>query len=199
MGPGQPALVLSEGGRDRKVIVLASGFWRWAARDGDGRDVYRRLWSGVAGWLLASDPRSAAPEVRPDRWVTPRGEAVRWWIPGTPTDTVHLQVRDDTLVVTDTLVSAARSVVTGVLPPGRYTFRARSVSGSVGEGRFDVTARSDELLPRAAAPEVPSGTVSPRFAAEGGSGPLRTRAWPYLLILALLSLEWVGRRRVGLR
>lgn len=203
VGPGQPALVLSDEGRDRKVTVLASGFWRWAARDGDGRDVYRRLWSGVAGWLLASDPRSAAPEVRPDRWVTPRGEAVRWWIPGTATDTVHLQVLADTLVVTDTLVCAASSVVTGVLPPGRYTFRARSVSGSVsgsvGEGRFDVTARSDELLSRAAAPEVSTGTVSRGLAAEGGSGPLRTRAWPYLLILALVSLEWVGRRRVGLR
>jgi hypothetical protein len=32
-----------------------------------------------------------------------------------------------------------------------------------------------------------------------GGRPLRTSAWPYLLLLAFLSLEWVGRRRAGLR
>ncbi|HSG07867.1 MAG TPA: hypothetical protein VLA36_05905 [Longimicrobiales bacterium] len=199
VGPGQPALVLQERGRDRKVVVLATGFWRWAARDGEGRDAYRRLWSGVAGWLLASDPRSAAPDVRPERWVTPRGEPVRWWIPGNGRDTVRLQILEDTSVVVDTLVVSAGSVETPVLPPGLYGFRAESSSASVGEGRFDVTARSDELFPLPAAPEVPAGAGVSQPAGPGESRPLRTLAWPYLLILALLFLEWVGRRRVGLR
>jgi hypothetical protein len=29
--------------------------------------------------------------------------------------------------------------------------------------------------------------------------PLRTRPWPYLLVIALLCGEWIGRRRSGLR
>ena len=199
VGPGQPALVLKDAGRDRKAVVLATGFWRWSAREGEARDAYRRLWSGVAGWLLASDPRSVAPEVRPDGWVTPRGDAVRWWIPSTLGDSVHLQVLAADSVVRDTVVASASTVTTGVLPPGRYTFRATSDSEAVGEGRFDVAARSDEMLPRPEAPEVPAGTVIPQLAGQGDRRPLRTRAWPYLLLLVLLSLEWVGRRRAGLR
>lgn len=199
VGPGQPALVLNDVGRGRRAVVLANGFWRWAARDGEGRDAYRRLWSGVAGWLLASDPRSAAPEVRPDRWVTPRGEPVGWWIPGTPGDSVRLRILADSTVVADTVVPAGGSVVTGVLPVGEYVFRAESDSASMGEGRFDVSARTDELLHRAAAPEVAPTAAAPQLAGPGGGRPFRTRSWPYLLLLALLCLEWVGRRRAGLR
>jgi hypothetical protein len=199
VGPGQPALVLRESGGDRRVAVLAAGFWRWAARDGDGRDAYRRLWSGVAGWLLASDLRTAAPEVRPEQWVFSRNQTVRWWIPGPADDSVRIQVFADSTVLRDTVVATASTAATGTLPPGLYTYRATSGSVEAGAGRFDVTPRTDELLAQALVPEAPETSSSPLAAGAGGGHPLRTEAWPYLLLLTLLSLEWIGRRRAGLR
>lgn len=119
----EPALyLLSEEGR-RVAIVAATGFWRWAMRD-DAREVYRRLWSSVAGWLLAG-PERAAPE--------PSGPAA------TP---------------------------------------------------------SRELAAAAAALEGSDNRV---VGAGGDVVPLRTLPWPYLAIVALLSAEWYGRRRSGLR
>jgi hypothetical protein len=35
--------------------------------------------------------------------------------------------------------------------------------------------------------------------AEPAGTPLRTRPWPYLLVIGLLCGEWIGRRRSGLR
>jgi hypothetical protein len=34
---------------------------------------------------------------------------------------------------------------------------------------------------------------------ERPGSPLRTRPWPYLLVIGLLCAEWIGRRRSGLR
>lgn len=198
LGPGQPALVLTDVGNRRTAVVLASGFWRWAARDGSARDAYRRLWSGVAGWLLSSDPLAITPEVRPVRWVNPVAEAMAWWVPGSLGDTVRLQVMSDSVVVVDTVLAAGEAH-TGALPSGTYSFRAEGSSGARGEGRFDVTARSDEMFPLPWVPDVSDGAQQAPTAGRSGGGPLRTHPWPYLLLLAFLSLEWVGRRRVGLR
>ena len=87
----------------------------------------------------------------------------------------------------------------GVLAPGTYAFQAEARGESVGEGRFDVEARTDEMRPPARAPEPALDAEASVVAAARGGRPLRTSPWPYLLLLALLCLEWVGRRRVGLR
>ena len=64
---------------------------------------------------------------------------------------------------------------------------------------WEVTGWSgDRMLGVADLPPVAGGLVD----AEDGGGagrPLRTSPWPYLLILVLLSAEWVLRRRRGLR
>jgi hypothetical protein len=197
-GPGQPALLLDRTGTSRRAVVLASGFWRWTARSGEGRDAYRRLWSGVAGWLLAQDPATVAGDVRPESWVVARGDAVRWWVPGAEGDSVRLEVRDSARVVVDTLLAAGSGRSVGPLPPATYRFSASTPDGTVAEGRFDVEARTTEMLPRPTTPEAASPARSASMVGSTGR-PLRTSPWPYLLILALLSVEWVARRRAGLR
>lgn len=192
-------MVLDRSAGRRRAIVLARGFWRWGARDGSGRDVYRRLWSGVAGWLLASDPATLTAEVRPDRFVVPRGSTVRWHVPGAPGDSVRLELSDSTGVLADTVLVAGASRGFGTLPPGSYRYAALAAGDTVGSGRFDVEARTDELLPRPSRPEAPTRERAAGLMGEGGGSPLRTSPWVYLVILVLLSAEWIGRRRAGLR
>jgi hypothetical protein len=199
-GPGRAALLLDRSGGGRRAVALASGFWRWDARAGAPREAYRRLWSGVAGWLLAEDPAGAAVEVRPERWVGPRGEPVSWWIPGPAPDSVRLEIFDSTDAVSvDTTLATGVEGSTPPLPEGTYRYRATAGDEVRGEGRFDVEARSEEMLPLAVAPRPSPGPEhGPRAAGPGGR-PLHAGPWPYLLVLLLLSAEWVGRRRAGLR
>jgi hypothetical protein len=181
-------------------VALASGFWRWNARAGAPREAYRRLWSGVAGWLLAGDPAGAAVEIRPERWVGPRGEPVTWWMPGSTPDSVRLEIFDSTgAVAVDTTLATGGDASTRPLPEGTYGYRATSENGVRGEGRFDVEARSEEMLPLAVAPRPPAAPDRGPRAAGADGRPLRTGPWLYLLVLLLLSAEWVGRRRAGLR
>lgn len=199
-GPAAPGIVLEQGNGGRRAVVLASGFWRWAARDGPPRDAYRRLWSGVAGWLLAGDPLAGGLEVRPEAWVNPPGEGIAWRIPGEEGETVRLEVLDDGgRAVADTVLPTGGSALLPPLAPGTYRYRAEGPDQVLGEGRFDVERGSEEMLPRPWTPDV-VGVVEARGQGPGSRGrPLRTSPWPYLLLLLLLSVEWVGRRRAGLR
>lgn len=199
-GPGRPVVYLQATPGGRRAVALASGFWRWAARDGAARDSYRRLWSGVAGWLLAGDPQGPVTELRPERWVVPAGESPAWWVPGDAGDTLRLEVVDaaDDVVV-DTVLTPG-TALTPPLAPGTYAFRGWAGDDPAGEGRFDVAATSEEMLPAAHTPDAQVASVVRPGAVGGASGgPLRRGPWPYLLLLLLLSAEWVGRRRVGLR
>jgi hypothetical protein len=201
-GPPEAALQLDEREGGRVAVGLAQGFWRWAARE-DGRDVYRRLWSGVAGWLLAGE--GAVPlEVRPTQWVVPRGEPVLWSVPADSIPRTLVVTLGDSVVWQGPLderdVPSTSS--TGVLPPGSYAYRVESAAGTpVGEGgRFDVAAATLEM---ASLPLVPAsdedGTFSAGAEVERPGSPLRTQPWPYLLVIVLLCAEWIGRRRSGLR
>jgi hypothetical protein len=178
-------------------VVLASGFWRWAARD-NGRDVYRRLWSGVAGWLLAGEGGTAL-EPRPTQWVVPRGEPVVWSVPVDST-TRRLVVSVGDSVVVDVPLVTEGSQSTGVLRPGSYAYRVQRGSDEVvASGRFDVAEATLEMAPMATVPAVSEAGESPPDGERRPGSPLRTRPWPYLLVIGLLCAEWIGRRRSGLR
>jgi hypothetical protein len=199
-GPSTPGLVLRAAEGRRTAVILASGFWRWAARGGTGLETYRRLWSGVAGWLLAADADLAASRPRPEKWVFGRDETVTWRVPGQVGDSMVVAISSDGELVTELALPAGTGVPTGPLPPGSYTYRFGDPGDPLLEGRFDVAARTDEL---AIAPARMDGLNDPGEGSGGGepeSGrPLRTASWPYLLALGLLCVEWIGRRRAGLR
>jgi hypothetical protein len=201
-GPFVPALLLARQGGRRRAVVLASGFWRWSAREERGREAYRRLWSGVAGWLLEEDPDAATPEARPVRWVFQRGEEVRWRIPGGAGDSARLSLVADADTVLDTLLAAGPAVPVRTLPPGSYGFTVAGPGNASVKGRFDVEGRTTEMLPVRWVPDSTHAPGAARPSADAppaGSRPLHLFPWPYLAILALLCAEWVGRRRVGLR
>jgi hypothetical protein len=198
-GIGAPAaaLHLDTSGGERRVLGLASGFWRWAMREGAGRDAYRRLWSGVAGWVLADDSM-VPPEPRPLRWVFERGDPVIWSLPRDSTS-VRINVLRGDSVVADTVFRGGTSPSLGVMDPGPYRYQALNAAGEVlSAGRFDVSAVSSEMIPTSTLPEVMTPGVSVLVEGPGGR-PLRTSPWPYLLLITLLCGEWVARRRTGLR
>jgi hypothetical protein len=80
-GPADPAMLMTTDGPRRRVTVLTAGYWRWAFRPGAGRVAYRRLWSALGGWLLANEPLSGGPGVRPTQAVSPVGSLQEWRSP----------------------------------------------------------------------------------------------------------------------
>lgn len=197
-GPLEAALHLEEGPGGRTAVLLASGFWRWAARP-SGREAYRRLWSGIAGWLLTGESVAGA-QPRPTRSVVERGRPVAW---SAPSDSVERRVvitRGDS-VVTEVDTRGRGAFETGVLPPGRYAYRVSDAAGdSLAAGRFDVSESTEEMTPAPmAAEDVDAASAEGGTREDDPGSPLRTEPWPYLLVIGLLCGEWIGRRRSGLR
>ncbi len=219
-GPMEAGLVLEENGGRRRAVVLASGFWRWAFREGSDREAYRRLWAGVAGWLLASAPQEGAAPVRPEKRVWSSREPMEWRAPGligrevsfrlSVDDSVNGSangstgdsVGDSVVLDTTVVVDGAGLIRTRALPVAEYSYLITlpGEDGSIGSGRIESERHSLELIRQPV-------DISPREAG-GGAGatsrarlgpPLRTHPAPYILILVLLSAEWIGRRRGGLR
>jgi hypothetical protein len=183
--------------------MLANGFWRWGFREGPARDTYRRLWSGVAGWLLADAPAVGGAFVRPSLRVVPRGQAVQWSAATLTGEDVHLTIRhgDSTVVDSTFAVPQDGAFQSGTLPPGSYAYVASSPArDGDAQGVFDVEAHSAEL---SHPPARHLSAVTPVAAAELdqalGRRPLRTHPLPYFLLLGFLCGEWIGRRRQGLR
>ncbi len=198
-GAGAPESVfgLVDRPEGRVAIALASEFWRWAMRD-HGREPYRRVWSGIVGWLLA-DEEVAAAEPRPAEWVVARGENVSWSLVG-DTTSLRLLVEGSDGVLTDTTVTGTGTASTPALPPGSYEYSVLGQQGdTVSQGRFDVARGSLEMLPAPQAPELPLQAAAMGAATDAPGRPLRTSPWPYLLLILLLCGEWIGRRRSGLR
>ena len=83
-------------------------------------------------------------------------------------------------------------------PDGEPPPDARAVPDTV-SGSFRVEAFTDEML-RLPTPAA-ALTAPVRAGAEAGAGSRPLRTWPglYLLVLAAVLAEWIGRRRAGLR
>lgn len=201
-GVGEPeaALVLRDEGRRRVAAVLARGFWRWAFRDGAPRESYRRLWAAVGGWILSGESLAGGPGVRPAMPVFGAGAPIRWRGRGYEGEEVALSVRDSaSSPVFDTVTSipAGALFTTPPLSPGRYEFTV--AASDTADGSFDVEPFTDEMLHRELSPDELTVLPGERGSREGSGRPLRTRPWPYLLVIGLLCTEWIGRRRAGLR
>ena len=175
----------------RRLVVAASGLWRWRARGGPARDAYDALWGAIADWStsVAVDARPALPV---KRWLR-EGDPIAWQRTGTDSVVaVTLRSAGDTVTRSVTLRFAgdARTATTPALPAGRYAAAMRGGSAS-----FIVNA-SEELLPS----RPSSHTVAPGSAPRGvPAPPVGERWWAYVLALAALCGEWIIRRRVGLR
>ena len=211
-GAARPLFLLRQDGERRVALALASGFWRWAMRPQEGRDVYRRLWAGISAWLLEDEIQVAGMDVRPEERVAPWGEPVAWRAMGWEGQELALDLErlreGEVADVMERVVEVGQDGRFSLEVPESGTYRYRVLEGSdgeevvVGEGRFDVLRTStelsvspvgtEELLPEGEDWVVSEARASPGFR-------LRTHPGPWVLLISLLCLEWVGRRRVGLR
>lgn len=203
-GEPTPAVILGRNGGRRFAIAAAEGYWRWAFRDGGGRQLYRALWTGVAGWLAERQP-TAALGLEPVKRVVARGESLRWKAPeGSDSLSIELRVESGVAFLHETAVAGDSLVAR--LPPGRYRYRAQAYrSGrvaSAADGPVEVEEFSAELLPR---PQPDLGSAEEARREGAGARPsqgvrgLATLGWPYLILIALFCAEWALRRWSGLR
>src|SRR5690606_24394012 len=112
-GPTTPVAVAGERSGRRWAVALADGYWQWAFRGGEARQVYRRLWAALGGWLAHEERTIAATAVRPIDRTAPRGEQVRWVAPGLAADSIAFRIAAaDSTVAMDTVVPMLRGDTT---------------------------------------------------------------------------------------
>jgi hypothetical protein len=178
-------------GRLRSVTVAVDGLWRWAFRGGPSEQSYRTWVAATASWLLggADSVRGVAAPVRA---VVQNGRPLifEWTGAGPPAPT-QVVWADTGGTRTDTLRfdGAGRAEVR--LPPGQYRYRLERGGG----GTVAVEEYSDELLP---AP-VTLSTRAARVPLPRRVTAARDWLWLFGIAVAALSLEWLARRRLGLR
>ncbi|MGD2218534.1 MAG: hypothetical protein PVJ64_17380, partial [Gemmatimonadales bacterium] len=180
-------------------IACAEGHWRWAFRRGAGRQLYRTLWTGVAGWLL-SGRDGAGPALQPLRRAVERGEALAWVVPSR-VDSLVVEVADQDSTVVWAGRAGAADTLRVSLPPGRYRYRARAHTAerlTTATGPAEVEVFTRELLPAVTALVEPAESTAAGDGDVGRRG-LATLGWPYLVLIALFCAEWAVRRLIGLR
>jgi len=209
-GTAVPAFSWIEDGAQRRVVARAEGFWRWGMRDGAPRELYRRLWSGVVAWLLEPLPGARAmgmgpveSEVEPGRPIDFRAGLLA----GGTVELVWTEAGSDSLPTlrSDTLAvdSIGRAVAPPFSSPGVLGWRATGTSDGdsiAASGLLIVQGPGDELrISR-------DTTLAEDLRALGSDAellragrPVRSHPVPWILLVLLLSVEWIGRRRSGLR
>jgi hypothetical protein len=193
-GAARAAVTGRQEGRVRSVTVAADGLWRWAFRGGSSEQSYRTWVATTASWLLggADSVRGVAAPVRA---VVQNGRPVVFeWAgagPAAATPVVFSPLEEEGAPRTDTLRfdGAGRSPVR--LPPGSYRYRLAGGGGGV----VAVETYSDELLPAPVTLAARSGRAS----RPGSRTAARDWLWLFGLAVAALSVEWLARRRLGLR
>jgi len=176
----------------RTVLVAASGFWRWRFRGGAPAAAHSAFWGSAIDWLAAerADNRSASPADGAVR----EGQPIRWRR-GSPADTVVTVA----LVRRGTTVSDSLTLrfPTGSLfvetPPrvaGVYDITSKGGSSEL------VVNPSAEVLPRR--PTVVEGEIGTGEALTDAPR-LRGIGWIFAIVIVALCIEWIIRRRLGLR
>lgn len=178
----------------RRIAVLgAGGFWRWRFRGGVRAEAYDALFGSLYDWLVEgrTDRRAARPANR----VVRAGEPIRWRRGAANDTVVHLTItrRSATGRVYSVLLHFPDTTTIAESPPlvaGLYEVRMEG-----GQTLLPVNV-SRELLPRRAS--VRSGAVG--GASVAGEAPTaRDFAWLLAVAVVLLCVEWLLRRRAGLR
>jgi hypothetical protein len=196
-GTRLPLAVIGSGGSRRWAVVGGEGTWRWAARGGEGLELYRGLYSGVAGWLVQ---RTSLRPVEATAVHWRAGDSMRWRVAPQVRDlALHLTDSTGALVWADTIVEPGLRAAGPPLEGGPARYEA---TGSVAGVPFRVAAplhgnAHRELVPRSAGRplDAAGGRRSSSRSLPGREPPV----WPLAAAIALLCVEWLWRRKVGLR
>lgn len=196
-GPSRPVALLGPAAGRRWAVVQAEGAWRWAARGDEGLALYRGLFSGMVRWLVE---RTAPQPIQLSDPYVRSGDSLRWRVAPEVRD-LAIQLEDASgTVVWSSSPSDSATRITGP-PLGRGD--ARFVVSGTTRGNpfrlarpFHVNARLEEM-PN---PIGPALDVSPDAAAGGRTAPgSDTPVWPFAAAIVLLCVEWLWRRKIGLR
>jgi len=191
-GAPRPALVGSEGPGGRRLIVAATGLWRWAFRGGIQEQAYRSWVASSVTWLLGRQPGPGTAGIQPVRAVVERDEPIVFQRTA-PDTTAALPI---TLVSgdgtrADTLRFDGSGWATLPLPVGSWSYTlADGTTGVVA-----VEAYSSEFLPGPVTLESREGIRTPSRGSRGS----RDLLWLFGLAVAGWCLEWMVRRRAGMR
>jgi len=191
--PGMPAtgaiaIVATIDGDVRRVVITAAGYSRWRARGGVSQVAFQALIGGATDWLLGARGRAAAatlfaPLTRAGSEVRWRRGAQAWSIVALTRDRDRLQRRDS--------LAFGGSILAAMPPLGAGIWR-----GTVdGVPVVIPVSATKEWLPR---------VISVRSQLLNGEAPAVRRSaraigWLYLAGVLLLAVEWLLRRRAGLR
>ncbi len=200
-GPARPIGRMLEVGNRRVGVLAGTGTWRWATRGAAARQAYRALYASMMGWLLEDEAGNPVTLIEVGEGGRDR---IGWRIATGITDLV-LTVRDSVgaTVWSDSSVAipggGERTVAGPLLEPGTWSYRA--------DGRVDGLAMASQrpfTIPTVSE-FLPRDTQDPlALAAQSISGDSLARAserpwWPLAAAILLLCMEWVWRRRIGLR
>ena len=193
-------LSVSSSGR-RQVVVVAEGTWRWSARTGSSRAVYRALYAGIAGWLLEDSHRVPVALVPGESDLVPPAG----WDVAPAAEDLLLVVRDadGDEIWRDSVGQPSERIELPSLPAGELSYEARGLldGSAFSVGRpFTVPGAVEELAGRPVGRSLTAG--SPPTAGDRWSRPRggsTAPVWPFALAAVLLCLEWWLRRRLGLR
>lgn len=178
----------------RHIAVLgAQGLWRWRFRGGVRAEAYDAFFGSLYDWLV--EGRSDRRPVVPASQVLRAGEPVRWRRGASPDSVVQLTITRRSATgrvysVTLHFADTATVAESGPLAQGLYDVQMPS-----GQAILAVNAPR-ELLPRRAT--VRSGAVGGGTVADEAPSA-RNFGWLYVAAALLFCVEWLLRRRAGLR
>ncbi len=177
---GAPIMIARRVGRGQALLVNGTGLWRWslAGLDEFTGDRGHRLWRRVVRWL--AQPVQGEPlRVRPERWLSARGQPTRLVASLQDRDfrplagaTVEGEVQDarGRRVPVRFVPREAGSYVAALddLAPGRYRVSARAVRAGQELGRASSEFAVDRWSLEEARAEPDSATLAAMAGASGG-------------------------------
>jgi hypothetical protein len=194
IGNGSTPIVALTEGQVRRVLITAAGYGRWRARGGVSEIAFQSLIGGATDWLLAA--RGTSLTASPMHGVVRAGSQFRWQ-PGATAQSVISLTRDgDRATRRDTLTFAARGAGSAPTPVNMRALTQGTWRGTVdGTPIVIPVSASREWLPRPIT--LRSGLLGGEAAATRRGA--RAVGWLYLATVLILALEWLLRRRAGLR
>lgn len=205
-GGSSPIVVAHAANGRRWAVALGRGYWRWAFRGGAQHETYARLWGALGGWIVQDEAQVAGAAIRPVQRAVPRATPLRWVAPGLAADSFVLVLRatdNGSLLRTVMNPEAGDTAASEAPAPGHYSYDVRAYADAreiaQAEGPLTVETYSPEFIRRQAnLSDLRSGMTAFQRTRAAGT-PLHTYSWLYILLVILLGVEWILRRRWGLR
>jgi hypothetical protein len=189
-GAVRPAAAGVDSAGVRTLDVAADGLWRWAFSGGMAEQAYRSLVASAVSWLLEGGGRPEG-RLRVARGVVQRGRPVVFeWAGAAAPAPAEIRLEGPGGLRTDTLRFDGAGRAELLLSPGTWRFRSGDADGVVAVEEF-----SAEWLPRAP-------TIAARESigsAEATRRAFRDQLWLFGVAVVGFAVEWVSRRRRGMR